>query len=175
MRPMRHLIATVALLGALLPWPALAEDVPVLAVLEYSSGLFGKRDKIPARTGSGRTSFAGKSKSAWTLLEGTTLAQARPPAERIIQFYQATDKDPILICRITVRYVRSPRGWRPAYILVPPEQVRWDGTKMLPVDTGIPGTIRVVRVAGQTSDGYVHNLTFASHTGPLQIDLWEVQ
>lgn len=175
MHRLRILLAVAALFTVLETGPARARDIPALAVLEYSSGWFGKRAIIPARAGTGRTAFNGKSKASWTLREGETLAQATPPAERIIQFFQATDKDPELVCSIVVRYMRTARGWRPAYQLVPPAPLHWDGTKMIPLDTGLPGSVKVISTAGTTTDGFAFTLVFASNVGPLHIDQWEVQ
>ena len=172
MHASRLLLSLAAFLLAALPAHAAAET---LAVLEYSSGLFGKSADIPASAGSARSPFAGKRNAAWTLRAGDTLQQPRPTAERIIQFYQIDKKEPVLVATVVVRYARSARGWQPVYQLVPPPPVTWDGSKAIPVDTGLPGTVRVLQSSGSTADGYAATLSFGSHTGPIRIDLWEVQ
>ena len=157
---------------AALPARAAAET---LAVLEYSSGLFGKRADISTRAGSTPSPFAGKPRAAWTLRPGDTVQQPRPPAERVIQFYQIDDKSPVLVSTVAVRYTRAARGWQPVYQLVPPPPVTWNGAQFVPIDTGLPGTVRVLQSSGSTADGYAASLSFGSHTGPVRIDLWEVQ
>jgi hypothetical protein len=174
MHVLRLLVVLTIGLVAALPARA-ADEAPVLAVLEFSSGLLGKNAKILASPGAARSPFAGKAKVAWVLREGKTLQQPTPPAERLIQFYQVTDKDPIPVCAIAVRYTRDARGWRPAYQLVPPPAATWDGKQFIPIETGLPGSVRVLRATGSNADGYVSSLSFGSHSGPIQIDLWEVQ
>jgi hypothetical protein len=155
---------------------AVAAEAPVLAVLEHTSGWFGKRTDIRAKPGVTTSSLARMPKSVWTLREGKAQTQPYPPAERIIQFYRVIEKDPELVCTIAVKYVGSAGGgWRPAYQIVPPPPIQLENGKPVPVDTGLPGSIRVVKTSASTADGYVHSLSFGSITGPIQIDLWEVQ
>jgi len=168
------LALTVALVVGHLS-PAMAADAPVLAVLEYSSGWFGKRTDILTKPGASNSPLARLPKSVWTLHEGKTLKQANPPAERIIQFYRVAGKDPEIVCTIAVKYTRTDGGWRPAYQLVPPPTVHLDNGKLVPIDTGLPGSIRVVNTSASLADGYVHTLSFGSITGPITIDLWEIQ
>jgi hypothetical protein len=166
-------LAVAFITGPLLP--AVAADAPVLAVLEHTSGWFGKRTSILAKPGVSASSLAHLPKSVWTLREGKTLNQPNPPAERIIQLYRATEKDPEIVCTIAVKYARTADGWRPAYQLVPPPTVHLENGKLIPIDTGLPGSIRIVQTSPSLADGYVHTLSFSSITGPITIDLWDVQ
>lgn len=172
---LRFLLVLTAALVAGPMFPAVAADAPVLAVLEHTSGWFGKKADILAKPGSSTSSLARLPKSVWTLREGSTLKQSNPPAERIIQFYRVTGKDPEIVCTIAVKYSRTASGWRPAYQLIPPPTVHLDNGKLVPIDTGLPGSIRVVHTSASLADGYVHTLRFGSITGPITIDLWEVQ
>lgn len=175
MHGMRLLFVLAGVLVTGLPVAARAADAPVLAVLEHTGGLLGKRADILARPGATTSPLASLPKAVWTLREGKTLKQASPPAERVIQFYQVTGKDPELVCAVIVKYMNTDKGWRPAYVIVPPPAVQVENGKLVPIDTGLPGSIRVVRTTAELADGFVHTLKFGSLTGPVHIDLWEVQ
>jgi len=175
MRWIFSLLVPASLLGAALLSPTQAAEAPVLAVLEHTSGLFGKRTDVLAKPGVTASPLARKPTLVWTLRDGKTLKQQNPPADRIIQFYRATEKDPELVCTVVVHYARSSSGWRPAYQLVPPPTVTVDNGKLIPVDTGLAGSIRAIQTASESAEGFVYTLRFGSNTGPIQIDLWDVQ
>ena len=170
----RSLIALI--FTALASATGFAADAPVLAVLEYSSGLLPKRADILAKKGMVKSPFAGMPRAVWTLREGDTLNQEFSPPARFIQFFQLSDNTPRLLCNIIVRYVRSPKGWRPAYLLQQQPPVTWDGDKFVPR----PGMsarepVQIVETAGPTTDGFYHSLRFGLSSGPTQVNAWEVQ
>lgn len=170
----RHLLIIFGL-GLVAPSLAAAADAPVLAVLEFSSGLFGSSAKILASTGTTASPYAHKPKTVWTLRAGPTLSQANPPPDRVIRFYTLSNKDPRLICSILVKYDRDVDGWRPTYHLMEPLAATWTGGKLVPVDTGLPGTIRVAQSLDAPTPGFSYQMTFGSVDGDVSIDLWDVE
>lgn len=170
-----RIFLVVAGLGLMAPSWAAADDVPAIAVLEYSSGLFGSSAKILASTGSTPSPYAHKPKTAWTLRAGPALTQDNPPPDRVIRFYTLANKDPLLICSILVKYDRDAGGWRPRYLLMEPLAATWTGEKLVPIDPGLPGTIRIAQSVPAPTPGFAYQMTFGSTAGALSIDLWDVQ
>lgn len=163
---------SLALLAA--PQSAVAADPPVLAVLEYSSGLLAPRAKIRLQTGMTSSSLANRPKKVWTLRDGDTLRQAYPPPERVIEFYQVSGNDGSPVCRILVKYRQTADGWRPAYMLNNPPPVMWDGHKLVPLDTRPRVPVQVVGGSGADGNGFYTSLSLGSPTGAFPIDAWEV-
>lgn len=159
----------------MVPSWAAADDAPAIAVLEYSSGLFGSSAKILATGGATASPFAHKPKTVWTLREGKTLVQASAPPDRVIRFYTLSNRDPLLICSILVKYDRDGDGWRPRYLMMEPLAATWTGEKLVPIDPGLPGTIRVAQSVPAPTPGFAYQMTFGSTAGALSIDLWDVQ
>lgn len=163
-------------LGVLLMPPgAVAADPPVLAVLEYSSGLLAPSAKIRLQTGMTSSSLANRPKKVWTLRDGDTLRQASPPRERVIQFYQGSGNNLSPVCRILVKYRQTTSGWRPTYMLYNPPPVMWDGNKLVPINTSARIPVQVVGSSGAGADGFYTSLSLGSPTGAFPIDGWAVQ
>lgn len=162
-------------LGLVAPSLAAADDAPAIAVLEYSSGLFGSSAKILATSGATASPFAHKPKTAWTLRAGEILSQTNAPPDRVIRFYTLANKDPLLICSILVKYDRDAKGWRPTYHLMEPLTATWTGEKLVPVDPGLPATILVAQSVRAPTPGFAYQMTFGSVAGAVSIDLWDVQ
>jgi len=170
----RHFLILLGL-GLGMPSAVTAGDSPAIAVLEFSSGLFGNSAKILAGSGATASPFAHKPKTAWTLRAGQTLTQTNPPPDRVIRFYTLASKDPLLLCAILVKYTRDARGWRPTYHLMEPLAVTWASEKLVPVDPGLPATIHVAQSVAAPTPGFSYQMTFGSVAGAVSIDLWDVQ
>lgn len=157
--------------------PAQAGDTPVLAVLEYRDGWFTKRAKIYAAPGAANSPFAGKPQSQWTLRAGDILDRPAPPPESLIQLYQMSGNDVQVLCTITVKYRRDPKGWRPTFLLNSQPLVSWDGHELAPLSTeeAERGHIQIVQTATPDGDGFYSAFVFNFSTGPTQIDAWDVQ
>ena len=95
-----------------------AENGPVLAVLEYSGGLFPKRAEIRKTGTKVKSPYPNLRQRVWALLPGDTLQQEFIPRERVIQFLKLTGHTPQLLCSVMVRYARTEKGWRPTYLLL---------------------------------------------------------
>lgn len=153
-----------------------ADDAPVLAVLEYSGGLLPKRAAIRANAGLRQSPFASMPRAVWTLREGDTIRQEYSPPARFIKFVHLSSNAPQLLCSLVVRYTRSEKGWRPAYLLLQQSPAIWDGEKFVPrtgMSTREP--VQIVNAAEPTPDGFYHGLSFGLASGPTQITAWEVQ
>lgn len=176
MRILRLLLA----LAGLLPAMAMAAEAPVLAVLEYESGLLGERAPIRASTGNSPSPYAGKPRSVWTLRAGDTLQQAESPPLRMIRFFRNTGSGLQLVSAFAVKYVPSPKGWRPAYLLLQQPAVAWNGEKFVPL-AGSGNPHRLVQLidppAPEAEGFYYYNLSFGfgPNGSPIQIDAWDVQ
>lgn len=157
--------------------PARAADTPVLAVLEYRDGWFTKRAKIYATPGAANSPFAGKPQPQWTLRAGDILDRPAPPPESLIQLYQMSGNDVQVLCTITVKYTRDPKGWRPAFLLNSQPLVSWDGHKLVPLaaEEATRGHIQIVQTATPDGDGFYSAFVFNFSTGATQIDAWDVQ
>lgn len=157
--------------------PAQAADTPVLAVLEYRDGWFTKRAKIYAAPGAADSPFAGKPQPKWTLRAGDILDRPTPPPESLIQLYQKSGNDMQVLCTITVKYTRDPKGWRPAFLLNSQPLVSWDGHRLVPLSTeeAARGHIQIIQTATPDGDGFYSAFVFDFSTGPAQIDAWDVQ
>jgi hypothetical protein len=176
MRILRLLLA----LAGLLPAAAMAVEAPVLAVLEYESGLLGERTPIRVVAGNTPSPYAGKPRAVWTLLAGDTVQQAGSPPLRMIRFFRHTGSSLQLVCAFAVKYIPSPKGWRPAYLLLQQPAVAWDGEKFVPLaGSGNPHRlIQVLDPPTPEAEGfYYYNLRFGfgANGGPIQIDAWDVQ
>jgi len=171
----RSLIALI--FTALASATGFAADAPVLAVLEYSSGLLPKRADILAKTGTIKSPYANAPRTVWILREGETLKQVNPPPERLIQFYQVSGNDTQVLCTVIVKYARSANGWRPAFHINSQPNVAWDGKEFIPLTTG--QTARrltdIPKAPPANADGFYHTLVFGLASGPSQIDGWDVQ
>ena len=153
-----------------------ADDTPVLAVLEYSGGLLPKRADIRANTGMVQSPFANMPRAVWTLREGDTIRQEFSPPARFIKFVHLSSNAPQLLCSLVVRYTRSEKGWRPAYLLLQQSPAIWDGEKFIPrPGMGTREPVQVVNPTEPTGDGFYHGLSFGLGSGPVQITAWEVQ
>ena len=153
-----------------------ADDAPVLAVLEYSVGLLPKRADIRANTGMVQSPFANMPRAVWTLREGDTIRQEYSPPARFIKFVHLSSNAPQLLCSLVVRYTRSEKGWRPAYLLLQQSPAIWDGEKFIPrPGMGTREPVQVVNPTEPTGDGFYHGLSFGLGSGPVQITAWEVQ
>ena len=153
-----------------------ADDTPVLAVLEYSGGLLPKRADIRANTGMVQSPFANMPRAVWTLREGDTIRQEYSPPARFIKFVHLSSNAPQLLCSLVVRYTRSEKGWRPAYLLLQQSPAIWDGEKFIPrPGMGTREPVQVVNPTEPTGDGFYHGLSFGLGSGPVQITAWEVQ
>jgi len=155
---------------------AQAGDAPVLAVLEYRGGLLPKRADIRATTGPVQSPFAGMPRAVWVLREGDTLRQEYSPPTRFIRLFQQSGNSPQLLCNLVVRYTRTEKGWRPAYLLLQLPPSIWDGEKFVPrPGMGTREPVQLVNATEPTLDGYYHSLSFGLASGPTQIIAWEVQ
>ncbi|HJW80708.1 MAG TPA: hypothetical protein VJ396_00565, partial [Acidiferrobacterales bacterium] len=149
---------------------------PVLAVLEYSGGLLPKRADIRANTGMVQSPFANMPRAVWTLREGDTIRQEFSPPARFIKFVHLSSNAPQLLCSLVVRYTRSEKGWRPAYLLLQQSPAIWDGEKFIPrPGMGTREPVQTVNPTEPTGDGFYHGLSFGLGSGPVQITAWEVQ
>ena len=178
MRFLHVLLLLVSLTAVAVPLrTACAADTPVLARLEYKSGWFTKSAKIYATPGAADSPFAGKPQAQWTLRAGDVLNRPAPPPESLLQFYQKSGNEVQVLCTITVKYARDPKGWRPTFLLNPQPLVSWDGHKLVPVttDDAARGQIQVVQTAAPDGDGFYSAFVFNFSTGPTQIDAWDVQ
>jgi hypothetical protein len=178
MRTLRTLLLLVLTTATLSPLaPVHAADPPVLAVLEYPGGWFTKRAKIYAQANATTSPFAGKPQPVWTLRAGDTLKTPTPPAEGLIQLYQASGNDLQVLCVIIVKYVRAGDGWRPAFLVNPQPAVMVEGNKVVPIATEdtVRGRIRVLHTSTPSADGFYSAFSFASISGLTQIDAWAVQ
>jgi len=155
---------------------ALADDAPVLAVLEYRAGLLPKRADIQAKPGVVRSPFADMPRAVWTLREGETVNQEYSPPARFIKFVYLSGNTPQLLCSLVVRYTRSEKGWRPAYLLLRQPPVIWGGENFIPrPGVGTREPVQLVAATEPTADGFYHGLSFGLASGPVQITAWEVQ
>lgn len=177
MQVARLLFALIfAAIAAATGFTARAGDAPVLAVLEYSGGLLPKRADILAKTGLVQSPFANMPRAVWVLREGDTLSQEHSPPARFIQFFQLSGNTPQLLCNLVVRYTRTEKGWRPAYLLLQLPPSIWDGEKFIPrPGMGTREPVQIVNATEPTVDGYHHGLSFGLTSGPTQITAWEVQ
>jgi hypothetical protein len=168
-------LATPILGAAALPAPA--ADAPVLALLEYESGLFGSREKIRDKPGAVKSPYARKPRAVWVLREGDTLKQPNPPPERLIRFYQVVKNDVLTVCTIIVKYSRTSKGWRPAYHLLQRPLVVIEDGKLKPLSTeeSVRGLLQLVDPRQPAGDGFYHTIGFRWAAGPLVIDAWQVQ
>jgi hypothetical protein len=177
MRILRSLvILTFAMVAAGTGLAARADDAPVLAVLENRGGLLPKRAKILAQRGVFTSPHADLTRAVWTLREGDTIAQEYSPPTRFIKLVHLSSKTPQLLCNIVVRYKRSEKGWRPAYLLLQQSPAVWDGEKFIPrpgVSTREP--VQITNPIEPAGDGYYHGLSFGLASGPVRITAWEVQ
>jgi len=149
----------------------------VLAVLEYTSGVFGERKPIYDRPGGSSSPYANKPRKIWTIREGDTLKQQTPPPERLIRFYENLNNNTLSVCTVIVKYARTPDGWRPAYqLLIHPLAIIENG-KLKPVgtDEGARGLVQLVNPSAPNRDGFYHTLSFGLAAGKVTIDAWEVQ
>src|SRR4030067_334817 len=150
-----------------------ADDTPVLAVLEYSGGLLPKRADIRANTGMVQSPFANMPRAVWTLREGDTIRQEYSPPARFIKFVHLSSNAPQLLCSLVVRYTRSEKGWRPAYLLLQPSPAIWDGEEFIPRrGMGTREPVQTVNPTEPTGDGFYHGLSFGLGSGPVQITAW---
>jgi hypothetical protein len=171
--------ATGIILG--LAWqPTVADDGPVLAVLQRDNGflgLFPSRAKIRVQPGVITSPFAGSARALWGLLPGDTLKQSSPPPERLLQFYQISGNSPQLLCTIIIKYEQVPGGWRPAFFIGSQPLMTWDGEKLIPIATeeSARGQIQILQPAAPNANGFYAGFVFGFATGPSQIDAWAVQ
>jgi hypothetical protein len=177
MRLPRLLCALAAPILGAAALPAPAAEPPVLAVLEYESGLLGSRAKIRDRPGAVESPYARKPRAVWVLREGDTLKQPNPPPERLIRFYQVVKNDVLTVCMIVVKYRRTSGGWRPGYHLLQRPLVTLEDGKLKPLATeeSARGLLQLVDPGTPAGDGFYHTLGFRWAAGPLVIDAWEVQ
>ena len=169
-------VLTFTAMAAVAGFTAHADSTPVLAVLEYSGGLLPKRADIRAMKGLVRSPFAHMSRAIWVLREGDTLRQEFSPPARFIQLFRMSGNSPQLLCNIIVRYTRSQKGWRPAYLLQQQPPITWNGETFAP-RTGMSARepVQIIKPAGPAGDGFYHSLSFGLASGPTQVSAWEVQ
>lgn len=154
-----------------------AIDAPVLAVLEYSGGLFPKRAKILYVKGQAKSPYLDLTQKTWTLREGDILKQEHAPRQRVIQFFKATGNTPQRICSVVVRYARTDKGWRPTYLLLQQPPVIWTGEQWAPLaDTGgSREPMQLINRHDPNTSGFYKTLTFGFASGANRIDGWSIQ
>lgn len=153
-----------------------AEDAPVLAVLEYSGGLFPKRAKILSAKGTVKSPYYNLSQNTWTLREGDILKQEHAPRERVIQFFKASGNAAQRVCSVVVRYARSDKGWRPTYLLLQQPPVTWNGEQLVPVpDAGARVPMQLINRHDPNTGGFYKTLSIGLASGAGRIDGWTVQ
>ena len=156
---------------------ARADEVPVLAVLEYSGGLLPKRVEIRATKGKAKSFYTNLPRAFWTLREGDTIKQEFAPRGRVIQFLRSAGSQPQPVCSVVVRYVRAGNGWRPTYLLEEPMAVMWQGDQRGPTPNagGAREPMQVVNRSDPNTRGFYRTLSFGSTAGLSRIDAWIVQ
>ena len=154
-----------------------ADEVPVLAVLEYSGGLLPKRAEIRAAKGKAKSPYTNLPRAVWTLREGDTLKQEYAPRGRVIQFFRSAGSLPQPVCSVVVRYVRTDNGWRPTYLLEQPLAVMWQGDQRVPTPNagGAREPMQIVNRSDPNTRGFYRTLSFGLASGVSRIDGWSVQ
>lgn len=153
-----------------------AKDAPVLAVLEYSGGLFPKRAEILSTKGTVKSPHRNLSQKTWTLREGDILKQEHAPRERVIQFFKASGNTAQRVCSVVVRYARSDKGWRPTYLLLQQPPVTWNGEQLVPLpDAGTRVPMQLLNRHDPNTGGFYKTLSFGLASGTGRIDGWTVQ
>lgn len=179
MRSLRVLfVFCVTAVLAFIALPAQPSDTPVLAVLEYSGGLFAKRADIRATRGTTKSAYADFPNTVWVLREGTTLKQEHAPEEYVIHLLRSAGDTSEVVGSVVVHYVRTQKGWRPTYFLQqPPPPFTWDGQRPIP----LPNTnssrefLQTINKTDQNIGGFYPNLIVGFASGPSHIDGWTVQ
>lgn len=177
MRSLRLLLLLALSLGSLTVGTIDAEDAPVLAVLEYSGGLFPKRARIHSTKGTVKSPYLNLSQHSWTLREGDILKQEYAPRERVIQFFKAGGNTPQRVCSVVVRYARSDKGWRPTYLLLQQPPVMWNGEQLVPLP-GAGGSrvpMQLINRHDPNTKGFYKTLSIGLASGAGRIDGWTVQ
>lgn len=174
MRILRLIALLCGLLGPGLLWAA----PPVLAKLEYSSGiLFPDRADVRLVSGVQPSPYTGKPRAIWTLRAGDTLKSPTPPPERTIRFYRVNGNETEVVCTVLVKYVADSGAWRPVFHLMQEPLVVHDGKRFVPVATqdAARGLMQAHGQQQPDREGFYRELIFGYATGPTTIDGWEVQ
>ena len=152
-------------------------NAPVVAVLEYSGGIFAKRAPIRASHSTVKSPYPKLAQSTWTLRAGDTLQQEFAPRGRVIQFWRSAGTTPPQpVCSVVVRYVRDGQNWRPVYLLQQPAAGIWNGNQVVP-PSAPPNKHDLVQLINRddaNSEGFYKTLKFGMTKGLGRIDTWTV-
>lgn len=153
-------------------------EVPVIMVLEHTEN--GKQVGVNIETTRGvfLSPHRGKPQPKWAIRPGHTLGAASRPALQVVELYQGTPREPILISRIIIKYFRNPEGnWVPHFLLNQEPLVVRVGKRWKPLITvqGVPNLLVITGNTLANAEGFYPKINFELSTGPLAIDFWVVK
>jgi len=155
-----------------------AADAPVLMILEHKEADKKVETKIETKDGLVASPVKGKPREQWIIRPGDTLASAARPGERIVNFYQGSGIQSMLLFIVKVRYFPDSEGrWLPQFQLNEEPLVVREGKRWKPLTTvqGIPNLIVQTGTALPNAEGYSVSLELGFTTGATSIDAWVVQ
>ncbi len=171
----KTLLAAVFLLAGNMAAHAAA---PVLLTLESApSGQTRLSVAIRAEGGLTTSPARGQAREKWTLRPGDALTSDVRPDDRVVEFYQASGTQAMLLCAVQVRYFRNPNGqWQPHYLLIEEPLVARTGNRWQPLTTP-HGSATLVRHGAilPNAEGFYPALEFGLSIGTTPIDYWQVR
>ncbi len=152
---------------------------PVLLTLESADpGKPRVSATIKAEGGLTASPTRARPREKWSLKPGEALASETRPADRLVELYQASGTQTVLLCAVQVRYFRNKDGeWQPHYAMLDEPLVTRVGEKWLPV-TALRGNAALVVLTNATlpnAEGFYSALEFGLSTGTTPIDYWQVR
>jgi len=176
-----HMVAkTLALLFFILVGASPAHAAaPVLLTLESADpGKPRVSATIKAEGGLTESPTRGQAREKWSLKPGEALASDTRPADRLVELYQASGTQAILLCAVQVRYFRSKNGeWQPHYAMLDEPLVTRVGEKWLPVTAlrGNAALVVITNAALPNAEGFYPAIEFGLSIGTTPIDYWQVR
>lgn len=170
----------LAMLFLFLPGAPPAEAAaPLLLTLESADpGKPRVSASIKAEGGLTESPTRGQGREKWVLRPGETLSSDARPADRLVELYQASGNQSVLLCAVQIRYFQNADGgWRPHYLMLDEPLVTRKGERWQPV-TALRGNAALVVLTGSTlpnAEGFYPSLEFGLTLGAIPVDYWQVR
>lgn len=157
---------------------ATAADTPALLGLQYTADGKALTLGVSSKPGQHASPTPGAAPTKWRVLPGTAIASVQRPADRVVELYRNSKPEPLLVCRIEVRYFRNKQGaWVPHMQLneIPLVMRDRNGWKPFTSIAGLPGLMVLTSSTLPNAEGYYPWLEFGVSNGSTAVDFWLVR